>query len=507
MSIISSFAAQHSAVNYSMGAIPGILGSGSVSSADVAVGNSATGVQSITVTTSGPNGGMILPGGNMFYPFVVGNTLNVGTGATQETITITGVTQASLAGFTPVAGAIVITATFAQVHGAMEPVTSATYGLNEAVLACAASGGGVVYVTPAWYSAGGTTAMLQAASLPTNGSVRIQDQTATSGAPGQGFGQGPTSLTAISAPAAATSATVGSLTGVTGTWTASTFHVLFTYVAADGGETVASSDYSFTATANLAIGGSGPAAATGAVGYRVYIGANATTTCYMLTVNSTNGTVVQCGPIAAFKIGTPFQQAAITTSATNLPPLQDSTAFPIGSQPAATNFAKAYGPFTATGVVTAGTAVEAARFQLPAGYLNFVGRTLRLQIRGYFTPVSTATLIPSLAIQSVYGTTTTTIFTVTTPATSGTSPANFNLDILIRTATTGTAGTLECHGDLRYGGATGTAGLLVSAGDSVQAVSSAANLTTQDTLVFSLNSGTANLTTGQVRLAVIETLV
>jgi hypothetical protein len=81
------------------------------------------------------------------------------------------------------------------------------------------------------------------------------------------------------------------------------------------------------------------------------------------------------------------------------------------------------------------------------------------------------------------------------------------LDILIRTATTGTAGTLECHGDLRYGGATGTAGLLVSAGDSVQAVSSAANLTTQDTVVFSLNSGTANLTTAQVRLAVIETLV
>src|ERR1019366_9487629 len=155
---------------------------------------------------------------------------------------------------------------------------------------------------------------------------------------------------------------------------------------------------------------------------------------------------------------------------------------------------QAAGPFQVTGIVTAGTAIEWGRIPLPAGYLNFVGRTVRLKLSGYYTPVSTATLIISVALQSVYGTTTTTFFTVTTPASSGTTAAVINGEIVIRTAAAGTAGTVWCHGTLLYGGATATAGLLVAAGDSVIAVSSAANLVTQDDLVISINSGAANLT-------------
>lgn len=503
MSIISVLAARYSALDYAYGISPA-----GGSPLQVGTGNSSTGATSITLVS----GNSVTAGGLNSQPIQVtgilvgGTPITVGIGANAETVTPTAVSY-NLSGVQPSEFACSVSATFANIHGPQEPVTSGTFGLQEAINAASGNGGGTVVITKAWYNSGGTTAIVQAAFLPSNGTVVIEDQSNTSNVPGAGFGAGPTSLTVLAAPSAATSATVASLTGVTGTWTAITEHVLFTYVAADGGETIASSDYSFTATASLAIGGSGPAAETGAVGYRVYIGANATTTCYMVGVSATTGTVIQCGAIAAFKIGTPFVVAAVTTSATNLPPLVQNTAFPIGPQPIANPNVKAFGPYQVTGVVTAGTAIEWGHFSLPAGFLNYVGRTIRIKAAGYYTPVSTATLILTCALQSVYGTTSTTIFTVTTPATSGTAAANINLEIIIRVATTGAAGTVECHGTVIYGGATGTAGLMVSAGDSVQAVSSAANLTTQDDVVISINSGTANLTQSQLRLLTVETLI
>ena len=440
-----------------------------------------------------------LADGTVFNPLNTNATINIGVGANAETVTVTAVTSSSVYGQSQVSGV------FLNAHGTGDHISSGTFGLQEAINAANARGGGVVIVDGRWASLGGTSAILAAASLPSNNSVMIQDNRGT----GLQFWSNRATGTVIAAPAAATALLVASQTGVTGTWTAITEHVLFTYVTATGGETLASSDYSFTATVSLAIGGAGPAAATGAVGYKVYIGANATTTCYQVPCIAANGTVIQCGPVACFQIGTPFSVATATTAAGNLIPTVSSAfgtviSAPNGSIPPP--FPNVTGPYAATGTLTYGTAIEWGRVPLPKGYLNYIGRTLRISFDGYYTPASTATLIINVIISSVYGTTNTTVFTVTTPASTGTSAANINGTVYMETVSTGSAGTVECHGTLIYGGATGTAGLLVSAGDSVQAASSAADLTAQDFLIVQINAGAANLTTSQLRKFRIEVL-
>jgi hypothetical protein len=501
MSIIAAFAGRFSALDYAYGILP--AGGPAL---QVGTGNSTTGSSTITVLTAETS----TMGGEPMFPITTNTPITVGIGSNAETVTPTSVGTPSLSGAAPGYLSVTVTASFSNLHGPQEPVTSGTYGLQEAINAANGIGGGLAVISNKWYSLGGTTAIIQAAALPTTGVVAIEDNSRGLLGPGV-WANSAGSLTVLAVPATATSAMVASQTGVVGTWTAGTVHAVFTYVTANGGETLTSADYSFTAVVSLAIGGPGPAAATGAVGYRVYLSTVGGSTDYLVPVTAANGTVVQCGPITAFKIGTAFSVAAPVTSALALVPAQ-STAF--GTvQPmffASPNMAQVFqtvsGPFAVTGTVTAGTAAEWGKVQLPTGFLNQINRKIRLTLEGYYTPVSTATLIITVAIQSVYGTTTTTIFTVTTPASSGTTAANINGVIDIATSATGATGTVECHGYLIYGGATGTAGLLVAAGDSVITVSSAADLTKQDAIVININSGTANLTTSQLRRLIVEVL-
>lgn len=494
MSIISVFAGRYSALDYAYGLIP--VGGPNL---QIGTGNTAAGVGTIVIIMSQTE----TQGSAVFRPIALTTPITVGIGANAETVTPTGVTYGNLGSAGPGTQTVTVTATFSNVHGPQEPVTSGTYGLQEAINIANANGSGEIVVTQAWYNAGGTVAMIQAATLPTNGSVDIVDI-----ANGYTWTIAPNSVTVVSAPSAATSATVASQVGVVGTWTAVTEHVLFTYVTADGGETVASADYSFTATVSLAIGGTGPAAATGAVGYRVYIGTNATTLCYQVPVIAANGTVIQCGPIAAFKIGTAFSVATATVAA-NLIPVQN-TAFPTGVQPVASDnmaqsFATVSGPFTATGSVTS-TVTEMARVALPLGFLNQVGRTLRISYDGSWTPAGTAKLILTISLTSVYTGTATTIWTVTTAASSGAAIANLFGELRFRTAATGATGTIEAHGTVAYGSATATPQVLVVAGDSVQAVSSSIDLTKQNYLTIGISSD-ATITTSQLRTLITEVLV
>lgn len=504
MSLITRFASRYNALDFFYG------GSATASPAAVQVGsgNAVTGATSITALTSYD----VDQGSNVFNPFNVNAPIIVGIGANAETVTPTAVGTPSNAGYAPNNAAITLTATFNNIHGPQEPIASGSCGLQEAINIASANGGGEVVVTPAWYQAGGTAAMIAAAVQPSTAGnpagtaavVKIIDTLNLTT-----FVYGPKSVTVVAAPSAATSSTIGSLT-TAGTWTASTFHVLFTYVTADGGETLASSDYSFTATANKAIGGTGPAAATNAVGYRVYIGANATTTCYLVPVTSANGTVIQCGPLAAFEIGTSVSIAAITTAAA-LPPLVQSNAFPCGYEPIASlnmgqSFATVQGPFAVTGVLTAGTAIEWGKVQFPVGFFNNVNRTFRLTLQGIYTPVSTAALIISVTIGSVYTGTETTIYTVTTPGSTGTTASNIVVEVIGSVATAGATATIEAHGYNIIGLATGTAGLGAASLDTAQSVSSAVDLTQQDYMRVLINSSTANLTQSQLRRMILEVL-
>ena len=503
MSIVSAFAGTFSALDYAFGCGGTPVGPPPL---NVLVGNSATGSQTITI--SAPVA--ITQGGAPFSPIAVGSSISIGAASNAETVTVTSVGTPSLAGPGPDTGSITITATFSNLHGPLEPVLSATYGLQEAINVAAANGGGNVAIYPAWYKIGGTATMIAAATVPVStvntsagysGVVRIIDAQTL-----QAYTYGANSVTVVAAPSAATSATVASTTA-TGTWTAITIHVLFTYVTADGGESLASADYSFTATVSKAIGGTGPAASTGAVGYRVYMGANATTTCYLSPVTAANGTPIQCGPIAAFKIGTSFSVATANVAAALIP--VQSSAFPAGFQPATAGLLGGNiveGPFAVTGVVTAGTAIEGAIFQLPAAYLNRVNKAFRLTVQGIFTPVSTATLIVSVAVGSVYNGTETTIYTTTSAATTGTTASDFSLQVILRTALIGATGTIEAHGFTIGASTTATANIAAVNIDNAQAASSAVDLTGQGYIRVLINSGTANLTQSQIRTVVLEPL-
>jgi hypothetical protein len=440
--------------------------------------------------------------GTVFSPLNTNNPLTVGTGSNAETVTLTAISNP-----TPgTLGTAQITATFDNAHGTGDFVTSSTYGLQEAINVAAASGGGIVVVTAPWYSRGGTAAIVSAATLPSGGTVRVEDNSAASSV---GISNRSGSVSLLAAPSIPLITQVAS-TAATGTWTAVTTYVKFAYVNAAGGITIPSSEYSFTATVSKAIGGTGPIAATGAVGYLVFIGTT-TNVNYQVPCTAANGTTVQCGAITAFLIGTSFSSPTITTVATALPPTTSNAFTGIASLPVASPnmvqpFQTVFPPFANITTVTAGTAQEWARVDLPAGFLNNIGRTLRITLIASFTPGSTATLIPTLLLESVYGTTTTAMWTVTTAATSGTTQSNLIIEMWLCTAATGAAGTIEAHGRMTYQSASGSPPAALAVIDSVTAASGAANLVTQDTLSFQINSGTANLTSARVRFLMIEVM-
>ena len=474
----------------------------------ITTGNTAAGSASVTLAL----GQTTLSDGTNLSPLNINAPITVGDGSNAETVTPSAVSVS-----TPgIYNSSTVTATFSNIHGG-DSISSGTCGLQEAINAAAAAGGGTVVIDGDWWANGGTLAIVQAAvvpqiaqaslatpTVPLAASVRIFDQTTL-----QYYEYKGNSVSLLAAPSIPLITQVAS-TSTTGTWTAVTTYVKFVYVNAIGGLSAASSEYSFTATVGKAIGGTGPIAATGAVGYLVFIGTT-TNVNYQVAVTTSSGTPIRCGAFSAFKIGTSFSSVAITTSATALPPTLASASATLAMQPiSAPNmiqpFQTVYPPFAAVATVTAGTASEVARFDTPTAFLDQIGRCIRITAWFSFTPGSTATLIPLLKIQSVYGTTTTTVWTVTTAATSGTTQSNGKIVIELVTAATGASGTLEAHGLMNYQSATGSAPAMLAVGDSVTAASGAINLAGQNTFVLQMNSGTANLTDVRVRSLIVEVL-
>ncbi len=495
MSIISSFGGRYPALDYAYGtsapSAPPAL--------QVGQGNSSTGSASITII----NPVTETQGGVSLSVLAVGTPITVGNSGNAETVTVTAVGAASLGAAGPAAGAVTITASFANLHGPQENVTSSTFGLQEAINFANAQGGGTVLVSPRWYTLGGTVVMIQAAVLPTNGTVRIFDELNL-----EFWANRSQSLSLVAAPSIPLSTQLAPNT-LTGTFTAATYYFNFIYVTANGGLSLASSQYSVTCTAN-GVSGSGPIASTGAVGYLV--ASSVTSTTYINNPNAatSTGTVIQCGSIACFKIGTSFIISAPGTSALPLvPPL--STAFttvqpaPFASPAMAQPFQTTFGPFTSTGSITSGT-VEAARVDLPTGFLNQVGRTLRVKFNFIFTPVSTGALLPTLNLYSLYGTTSVALWTVTTVNTSGTTASNGMIEVDLTVAATGATGTVEAHGFMVAHSATASHPAMLATGDAIQAASSAIDLTKQNTLTLSFTETTAAVTV-QVRQMTVEILV
>jgi hypothetical protein len=347
--------------------------------------------------------------------------------------------------------------------------------------------------------------MIAAAVLPANNSVLVEDNRGGSTSV-QYLDDRPTGA-AIAAPAAATTATVASLTGV-GTWTAGTVHVVFSYVTAVGGETLVGADYSFTSTAGVAIGGSGPIAETGAVGYRVYMSTVGGATDYLCPVTAANGTVIQCGPIQAFQIGTSFSIPTAVTSALALVPAVSTAFGTVATVPSLAppqDFQTSWQPFANIGAINASATGTVGLIQLPTGFLNVFGRTIR--IKGNIAATTNATpgtLTTNVNLHSVYGTTSITPFTAVSGTTTASAVVSCDFECIMTTTKTGTAGTLEAHGQVAYSLA-GSA-VATMAMDFIHAASSTIDLTKQDTLEVTLACATTATTATQLRQLTVELL-
>lgn len=140
----SRVAGQYLAYNYGVWSVP------------VMLGNSATGSQSITVKTALVD----LGDSHIIMPFAVGTPIKIGA----ETVTPTALTNCSLT-LPNTPGLCKITATFTKTHSWQDSVSSATYGLQEALNDAALNGGGIVLADVAWAQRG-TQAMVSAATVP-----------------------------------------------------------------------------------------------------------------------------------------------------------------------------------------------------------------------------------------------------------------------------------------------------------------------------------------------------
>jgi hypothetical protein len=130
------------------------------------VNSMPSGTGSITFTVS--NSTVNLGDDRLIMPFATNAPLRIGT----ETVTVSAVGAGCLLNSTMI-GAGSITATVSNAHTVADALSSGTFGLQEALNDAGNSGGGVVVVDSAWQNLGGTSAMIIAATLPSN--TQIQD--------------------------------------------------------------------------------------------------------------------------------------------------------------------------------------------------------------------------------------------------------------------------------------------------------------------------------------------
>ncbi len=99
--------------------------------------------------------------GIVFYPLNTNAPINIGSDSNAEEVTPTTVTNGAQQ-----YEATSFTADFIDNHGSGDPISSATFGLQEAINYAALQGGGVVVVDAEWTAIGGTDAIYAAVTLP-----------------------------------------------------------------------------------------------------------------------------------------------------------------------------------------------------------------------------------------------------------------------------------------------------------------------------------------------------
>lgn len=406
-------------------------GSGSVQGAFITSGNQSTGAQTITVCFGGP--GLVLSDGRTINPFSITAPITVDqtSGSNVETVTPTAVstfTGTQLGGGQSLCANI--TATFSFTHGSsLSPfqVGSGSYGLQEAINDAFGGGGGTVVVDRSW--SGGSGALNSIPSRPTTTSVTpipypsvtIEDTRQSSPVY---WNANQSVSTLITAPATLTATTVGfainGANATSGTYTgATTYHTAWACMDVMGNESQPSADFSGltagTGTTNQ-IGFSAPAAQTGCIAWVPYIslGGGSYALAYRVPVATFSGGVVT--PNGVCTLNQALQQIGIagcqmnntvygtTGSAAIVSALTVNTAriwvglggasttsdvvgnsnarqtyqYTPGTRvgaPGITNASLAFGANTGPATAVPGVV---ATIQLPANFMNFVGKKIKV---------------------------------------------------------------------------------------------------------------------------------
>jgi hypothetical protein len=505
------FAGSKNALTFAYG-LPQIAGFPAL---QVSTGNGATGSGTITLVT----GAAVASNGAALYPLNINAPITVGIGANAETVTPTAISNCNLP--SSQVYQCQVTATFNNLHGAQEPVTTGTYGLQEAINRANGQGGGTVIIDASWAAAGGTNAIITAATgFP---SVSITDNRYHNLAPYWTYQ--PTTLTQISAPTTLTNTTVTFTATPVGTWGTSAYYFCITYVDALGGESPCSASYTQTpGTTAYSLNITSPAASTGAVGWRAYGGITATTSAYLLATTATNCTLTTLeNVIPACAIGsngvwptlyvstTALSPAAIGVTNTNNPVPQSHTTFgyqPSGSQ--SYGFQTNYGPF-GTGTIssaTAGDTTVLGSVQLPAGYLNYIGRTVRFTGKIIGGATATGTLAINVGVVWAGGVTAGAPVAVCIPTTTsvlGTQTYTIPFSCTMTTNAVGATAVGSVQADSWFiAAAAGTTNIVGS--DTGTAAVGSLGLFSQDTVYVYLTPATEAITAARLMDLHIESI-
>jgi hypothetical protein len=405
-------------------------------------------------------GAVSLKDGTIIYPFNTNAPLLWDAGqAGQENLTTVGVAGCSSYS-TVEPSTCVVAAVFANPHGRGALLKSGTFGLQEAINFAYAKGGGVVVIDRAWTNDGGTDAIIAAAAGYYN--VVLED---LRGPVPQYKVLSPATLVNLATPA--TRSAVVDATEVRSATTAGTFaaapqFVCVTYVDPLGGESPCSGSYNFTpADALHGIYFASPAAATGAVGWRAYAGITGVNTQYRLPISASTCTLsTLVGAYPACAIGSAATFTTPTTATDLAPGYTANTYRPVPQSHSIMAYAPVnamplgpvqtqYGPFAATAAVAATQPSVLGTARLPDGFLNTIGKTIRVSGQITYTAVNTATPNFTVAIGPSFTTGTPTnmcVFANTTALGAAVYNAQFSCTMTVNAV--GAAGTIMAGGTL-----------------------------------------------------------
>ena len=156
----SFFAGEYRALSYAYGINPDVQ----PLIVDSPSGATSGGTQTLTLAF----GVVALLNGTYISPLATNASVVVGTGSNADTVTPSAVSTNTP---TVYQSASLTATTFSHSHGTGDRVSSGTVGLQEAINAASAAGGGYVIVDAAWVKYGGTDAMIEAATYPASVSI------------------------------------------------------------------------------------------------------------------------------------------------------------------------------------------------------------------------------------------------------------------------------------------------------------------------------------------------